>query len=147
MRGHPSHSAHVLALTLLVSWPSFASSVDPDAEFAFSAPVSDRQVIVDLVSAALKPLGFEAGPVTSIRPNGFFRITYSTSDGADVFLRGPLACATVSIYTSREGIIGDEAASQARQVQDTLVTHLRAAADGDLLLFRAVANEPCVHAL
>jgi hypothetical protein len=137
----------VTALMLCVSSTVLASSVDPDIEFAFTTPISDRFQIVDLVSAALSPLGFEAEAVTNIRPDGFFRFTLVAPDGADVFLRGRASCVTVSIYATREGVVSDDIPAKAKHIQDALVTYLRTHIAGAVKLFQADGSAPCTHAL
>jgi hypothetical protein len=125
----------------------FASADAPTLEFSFASPFVDREELVELLTGGLRPLGFAAGPVTNVRPNGFFRITYTSADAGDVLLRGPLSCVTVTIYTTYNDVTGIDGPSKAKEIQGALLDQLRAAAGDEVLVFRASPDEPCTHAL
>jgi hypothetical protein len=132
---------------LLLPRALFGSSIAPTLEFSFASPVMDRLELVDLLQAGLRPLGFVAGPVTNVRPNGFFRATYTSPKAGDVFLKGPLLCVTVAIYTAYDDLTGQDATAKAMEIQEALLAQLRAVAGEDVLLFQVGDDEPCTHAL
>ena len=131
---------------LLNGASSNASLVLPDVEFSFAPPLSERSEVVELVSAALTPLGFGPAKVSNVRTNGFFRVSFSAGLDKDVFLVGPTSCITVSIYTSRVNKSEEWAAEEAKQIMDALLAHLRSAAGDKLLLFRSDTEKRCTHA-
>ena len=115
------------------------------------SPLSHRSRIAKRLwtycQEALTPLGFNAGPITNVRPNGFFRVTYTATDGVDILVRGPIACVTVSIYTMLNGVDPNQAESRAKNIQQVLVDHLRTASDGTIIPFSSMSDAPCTHAL
>jgi hypothetical protein len=131
-----------------------ASNVKPDAEFAFAAPVEDSRELSNLIAGGLLQFGLTPGPITNVRSNGFFRISYTIPGGPEIMVRGPLSCVEVHIYTSRRSTDKNESVLQAMQIQEALIAHLRASTDGDVLIFKAVQvepytplYEPCTYAL
>lgn len=132
---------------LLNGASSHGSPVLPDLGFSFAPPLSERDEVVELVSAALTPLGFGPAKVSNVRTNGFFRASFSSGSDKKVSLVGPTSCVTVSIYTSRADKPEEVAADETKQIMDALLTHLRSVAGEKLLLFRSDTKKRCTHAL
>lgn len=132
---------------LLNGTASRASLVLPDVGFSFAPPLSERGEVVELVSAALIPLGFGPARVSNVRTDGFFRVSFSEGSNKEVSLVGSTSCVTVSIYTSQVNKSEELAAEEAQQIMDALLAHLRSAAGDKLLLFRSDTEKRCTHAL
>ena len=137
------------ALAMLIKGASAQAGLvpAPDATFSFAPPLSERGEVVELVSAALTPLGFGAGRVTDVRTNGFFMALFSSGSDKDVSLAGPTSCVTVSIYTSRVDKPPERAEAEAQQIMNALLVHLRSVAGEKVLFFRSDTEKGCTHAL